>query len=84
MGKRFPVSSFPLRLVAISEPVPEAGWVRARVRCSGICGSDLALIQGKSSPRLSPFFSFPAVLGHEIVAEVDGSRVVVDPLLACS
>ncbi|WP_457637626.1 zinc-dependent alcohol dehydrogenase [Oceanithermus sp.] len=84
LGKRFPSSWAPLRLVELPEPEPPPGWVRARVRLAGICGSDLALLFGKNSPRLSPFFSFPAVLGHEILAELEGSRVAVNPLLACA
>ncbi|AEB11356.1 L-iditol 2-dehydrogenase [Marinithermus hydrothermalis DSM 14884] len=83
LGKRFPVTALPLRLERVPAPEPPAGWVRVRVRLAGVCGSDLALLYGKNSPRLSPFFSFPAVLGHEILGEVAGSRVVVNPLLAC-
>ena len=83
LGKRTPSWLVPLRLVEVPEPEPPEGWVRVRVRLAGVCGSDLALIFGKSSPRLSPFFSFPAVLGHEIVGEVEGQRVVVNPLLSC-
>jgi threonine dehydrogenase-like Zn-dependent dehydrogenase len=82
-GRRYPQAMLPLRLEEVAPPEPRADWVRVRVRACGICGSDLALLYGMSSPRLSPFFSFPAVLGHEILGELDGSRVAVDPLLAC-
>ncbi len=64
LGKRYPLGALPLRLVDLPEPEPPPGWVRARVRLAGICGSDLALLLGKNSPQLSPFFSFPAVLGR--------------------
>ncbi len=84
VGKRYPVGALPLRLAELPEPDPPPGFVRARVRMAGICGSDLALLYGKNSPRLSPFFSFPAVLGHEILAEYGGTRVAVNPLLACA
>ncbi len=84
LGRRYPVLALPLRLTERPEPEPPAGWVRARVRLAGVCGSDLALLYGKNSPRLSPFFSFPAVLGHEILAELEGERVAVNPLLACA
>ncbi len=84
LGKRYPTAALPLRLAERPEPEPPAGWLRARVRLAGVCGSDLALLLGKNSPRLSPFFSFPAVLGHEILAEVEGQRVAVNPLLACA
>ena len=84
LGKRYPVGALPLRFAEVPEPTPPAGFVRARVRMAGVCGSDLALLYGKNSPRLSPFFSFPAVLGHEILAEYGGVRVAVNPLLACA
>jgi threonine dehydrogenase-like Zn-dependent dehydrogenase len=78
-----------------SPPLPGPDWVRLRPILSGICGSDLALLTGRSSPVLSPFASFPAVLGHEVVAEVTnagpgaegwqiGERVVVDPVIGCA
>jgi threonine dehydrogenase-like Zn-dependent dehydrogenase len=82
-GRRFPVGLLPLRLGETPAPEAPAAWERVRIRGCGVCGTDLALLLGKSSPRLSPFFSFPAILGHEILGEVDGTRVAVDPLLAC-
>jgi len=82
-GKRTPWGWIPLRLGEVPEPEPLPGWKKARVILSGICGSDLALLWAKSSPRLAPFFSFPAVLGHEIVAEVDRTLVAVNPILTC-
>lgn len=82
LGKRFPKRLWPLALAELELAVPP-GWQRLAVRLCGVCGSDLALLQGKSSLRLSPFFSFPAVLGHEILAECEGSRVAVNPLLSC-
>ena len=83
LGKRAPVRVAPLRLVQLEPPRPRPGWRRVTVRLSGICGSDMALLFGANSPRLSPFFSFPAVLGHEVLGEVEGSRVAVNPILAC-
>jgi len=84
LGKRYPVGGLPLKLTELPEPEPPEGFVPVRVRLAGVCGSDLALLYGKNSPRLSPFFSFPAVLGHEILGEYAGSRVAVNPLLACA
>jgi threonine dehydrogenase-like Zn-dependent dehydrogenase len=82
----------PLRLVNKRDPEPPAdGWVRVRPRLSGICGSDLALLAGKSSFYFSPLVSLPFVPGHEVVGEllddadgiVAGTRVVLDPVLNC-
>ena len=79
----------PLRLaVDVDEPVPPAGaegWVRVRPRLAGICGSDLATIDGRSSRYFEPIVSFPFVPGHEIVGELDdGRRVVLQPTLTCA
>ncbi|HET9443608.1 MAG TPA: zinc-binding dehydrogenase [Acidimicrobiales bacterium] len=76
----------PLRLADVDEPEPPgAGWVRVRPRLSGICGSDLATIDGHSSRYFEPIVSFPFVPGHEVVGDLDdGRRVVVQPVLACA
>ncbi|HEX2046159.1 MAG TPA: zinc-binding dehydrogenase [Acidimicrobiales bacterium] len=74
----------PLRLAEIDEPaLPAPGWQRIRPRLSGICGSDLSTIDGKSSRYFEPIVSFPFVPGHEIVADSDTGRVVVEPVLNC-
>ncbi|HMG30384.1 MAG TPA: alcohol dehydrogenase catalytic domain-containing protein [Jiangellaceae bacterium] len=82
----------PLRLVNHPAPDPPGtGWTRVAPRLSGICGSDLSLLAGQSSPYLSPVTSMPFVPGHEVVGETldelpglpRGSRVVLDPVLAC-
>jgi len=76
----------PLRLSEVAEPgLPGPGWHRVRPRLAGICGSDLATIDGQSSRYFEPIVSFPFVPGHELVGELDdGSRVVVEPVLACA
>jgi len=78
----------PLGLRDIDPPEPPGdgdGWVRVRPRLSGICGSDLATIDGKSSRYFEPIVSFPFVPGHEIVGELDdGSRVAIVPVLTCA
>jgi threonine dehydrogenase-like Zn-dependent dehydrogenase len=96
VGNRMPglLSGFaaPLRLVTIEEPHPPApGWARLRTRLSGICGSDLGALSGRTSLYFSGLVSMPMVLGHEMVADlVDdcedlpaGTRVVLDPVLTC-
>jgi L-iditol 2-dehydrogenase len=66
-------------------PVRGTDWVRVRPSLAGVCGTDMALLTGHASAILSPFASFPAVLGHEVVGvvEEDGRRVVVDPIIGC-
>ncbi len=89
-----------LRLAEVPEPgIPEPGtlapgWVGLEVLGCGICGTDLGTLSFHASPALEPFGSFPAVLGHEILARVrevgpgvtrvePGQRVSVDPFLSC-
>jgi threonine dehydrogenase-like Zn-dependent dehydrogenase len=83
----------PLRLVNRPAPdLPGPGWARVAPRLSGICGSDLGLLAGQSSPYLSPMTSMPFVPGHEVVGETlddlpelpKGTRVVLDPVLSCT
>jgi threonine dehydrogenase-like Zn-dependent dehydrogenase len=75
----------PISLQDIDEPdLPGPGWVRVRPRLAGICGSDLATIDGHSSRYFEPIVSFPFVPGHEVVGDLDdGTRVVVVPILTC-
>ena len=70
-------------------PDPASGEVRVRVRYAGICGSDLHIFHGQN-----PFVSYPRVIGHEFVGQIDavgsgvnasriGETVVVDPAISC-
>ncbi|MGH3720823.1 MAG: zinc-dependent alcohol dehydrogenase [Pseudonocardiaceae bacterium] len=83
----------PLRLVEQADPVPsDESWIRVEPVLSGICGSDLGLLTGRSSPYLGPLTSMPFVLGHEVLGRTldelpglpRGSRVVIDPVLGCA
>jgi threonine dehydrogenase-like Zn-dependent dehydrogenase len=76
----------PLSLRDIDPPeLPGSDWLRLRPRLSGICGSDLATVDGRSSRYFEPIVSFPFTPGHEIVGDLDdGRRVVVVPVLHCA
>ena len=73
----------PLELRTVDPPeVPGPGWHRVRTRLAGICGSDLALVEGHASTYFEDWVSFPFVPGHEVVGELDdGTRVVLEPVL---
>jgi len=90
----------PMKLVDLDEPRPtRPGWVMARTRLTGICGSEAKQVfmdfgEGNSDSPLSNLFTFPTILGHEVVAEVAeldsgarglevGQRVVLNPWLSC-
>jgi threonine dehydrogenase-like Zn-dependent dehydrogenase len=94
------LSRSPMRLQELDQPVPTRdGWVVAKTRLTGICGSDAKQIfmdfgdLFTDSP-LKGLFTLPTVLGHEVVAEVSdlgsgvsslevGQRVVLNPWLSC-
>jgi 2-desacetyl-2-hydroxyethyl bacteriochlorophyllide A dehydrogenase len=69
-------------------PEPQAGQVLVRMRLVGICGSDVHAFHGRH-----PFVPLPYHPGHEVVGAVEavgagvdiplGTRVVVEPILAC-
>jgi threonine dehydrogenase-like Zn-dependent dehydrogenase len=83
----------PLKLTRVHLAAPGPDWLVLKSRLCGICGSDLRLLKGLESLLLEPYASFPAVLGHEVVAEVaeapagsewrPGDRVALEPLLPC-
>jgi len=65
-----PIDSGPLRLVDRDLPEPGPGQVRVRVRCCGVCRTDLHLAEGDlppKAPRTTP--------GHEVVGVVDARGV---------
>jgi threonine dehydrogenase-like Zn-dependent dehydrogenase len=76
----------PLSLRDVDPPeLPGPDWLRLRPRLSGICGSDLATLDGRSSRYFEPIVSFPFTPGHETVGDLeDGRRVVVVPVLSCA
>ena len=89
----------PLSGLRLADPVapelPGPDWVGLRVIACGICGSDVGNLTYRSSPAMEPFGSFPAVLGHEVLAVVEsvgenvrdlapGQRVTVDPMISCT
>lgn len=73
----------PLDLVDKNEvKLPGPDWHRVTTRLAGICGSDLATVDGKSSRYFEPWISFPFTPGHEVVGNTeDGNRVVLEPVL---
>jgi threonine dehydrogenase-like Zn-dependent dehydrogenase len=87
----------PLRLAETDAPdLPGPGWHRVRPLLSGICGSDLSTLDGRSSRYFEELVSFPFVPGHEVVGTVEqaavsaggdalaaGDRVVLEPVLGC-
>ena len=72
----------------VDDPVPGRGQVVVEVAATGLCGTDLHILQGEFAPTL------PIVPGHEFAGEIValgadvtglalGDRVAVDPSLYC-
>ncbi|MCU1380529.1 MAG: alcohol dehydrogenase [Acidimicrobiales bacterium] len=64
-------------LVSVTVDPPRAGEVHVRMAASGICGSDLHLVHGRSNVTF-----LPAVLGHEgagVVEEVGPGVTTLQP-----
>jgi alcohol dehydrogenase, propanol-preferring len=58
----------PLQFVEVEPPVPRAGEIRVRVRCCGLCHTDLHIVEGELAlPKL------PLIPGHQIVGIVEES-----------
>lgn len=58
----------PLRLIDADAPVlPSPSWAHVQPVLAGICGSDLATVDGRSSRYFEDLVSFPFVPGHEVV-----------------
>jgi threonine dehydrogenase-like Zn-dependent dehydrogenase len=89
--------NLPLQVRDIRTPVPQGpGWVLVRPALSGICGTDLALVQGERGPSVLAAYanSGAFIPGHEIVGVVEkagqtrwareGHRVLVEPTLRCA
>src|SRR5437867_1748177 len=60
------VTTSPLTLQEVTLPIPRPGEVRARVRCCGVCGTDLHIVEGDL-----PLPKLPLVPGHQIVGVID-------------
>ncbi len=80
-----------LRVEEVPTPALEAGQLLVRVRCGGICGSDLHYYQhgGFGTVRIQE----PMVLGHEVAGTIEavgsgtsfkaGERVAISPSRPC-
>jgi len=82
-----------LRVETVATPELGSGQLRVRVRCGGICGSDLHYYQhgGFGTVRVKE----PMVLGHEVAGVIEavgaalsgfavGDRVAISPSRPCS
>ena len=77
-----------VEITTVDDPTPGPREVVVEVAASGLCGTDLHILQGEFAPKL------PVIPGHEFAGEVVGlgsevtelaigDRVAVDPSLYC-
>ena len=66
LDKPSPVEQSPLRLREIAAPEPGVRQIRVKVRCCGLCHTDLHTVEGEL-----PLPKLPVVPGHQIVGRVD-------------
>lgn len=57
----------PLEMADVAIPVPAHREIRLRVRCCGVCHTELDEIEGRTPPP-----AFPVIPGHQVVGIVDG------------
>lgn len=79
-----------LRLEDIEKPkIGKDYEVLVKIKVAGICGSDMHILHGQN-----PFATYPRIIGHEMVGEVEavgnnvkdlniGDHVVVEPITYC-
>ncbi len=60
-----PIESGPLHMEDLEKPIPGRGQLLLKVLASGICRTDLHIIEGDIQPP-----RFPLTLGHQVVGEV--------------
>jgi len=61
-----PINSNPLELVDVPFPEPASGEVLVRVRCCGVCRTDLHVIEGELPRR-----KMPVIPGHQVIGTVE-------------
>jgi threonine dehydrogenase-like Zn-dependent dehydrogenase len=76
------------KYVKRDEPLLQNGNAILKVKCIGICGTDLHAFEGTQ-----PYFEYPRVLGHELACEIAdikanndfkiGDRVTFIPYFNC-
>ena len=92
------LSRVPMRLEELERPaLVRDDWAVVKTRLTGICGSDAKQVfmdfgDDYTDSALNGLFTFPTVLGHEVVADVvevgagrdaastSGERVVLEPV----
>jgi len=77
-----------LEIQEVPKPIPKYGEILVKVKATAICGTDIAIFEGR------PKVNYPRILGHESAGEIEelgkgvknlkvGDRVVMNPTSYC-
>jgi alcohol dehydrogenase, propanol-preferring len=66
LEKPAPIETNPLQWTEVATPQPARGEVLVRVRCCGVCRTDLHVIEGELPRR-----KMPVIPGHQIVGTIE-------------
>jgi alcohol dehydrogenase len=65
------------------QPTPAEGEAVVKIEAVGICGSDLHAYHGHDARRTDPIIMGHEASGRVVSGEMNGRRVVLNPLIAC-
>lgn len=77
LSEQRPIEESPLRISDLPLPEPGAGQVRVRVRCCGLCHTDLHTVEGDLA-----LAKVPITPGHQVVGTVDAIGAEVENVTA--
>ncbi|HEY5692248.1 MAG TPA: alcohol dehydrogenase catalytic domain-containing protein, partial [Cyclobacteriaceae bacterium] len=62
------VEKAPLKLVEVDVPIPNRREILIKIKCCGICHTEIDEIEGRTPPAV-----YPVIPGHQVVGEVSAS-----------
>jgi len=60
------IESFPLTYIDFDKPFPQRNEVLVRIKCCGVCRTDLHIIEGEL-----PTVKIPLIVGHQIIGVIE-------------
>ncbi len=66
LHKPAPIEEKPLVLEDVEKPSPGKGQVLIRIRCCGVCRTDLHIVEGELPPA-----KLPVIVGHQVIGVVE-------------
>lgn len=66
LEKHAPVETKPLKLTELPQPLPQENQMLVKIKCCGLCHTDIDEIEGRLKPP-----KLPVIPGHQIVGTVE-------------